>query len=335
MIDLPERIPLANLPTRIEKLANLSRKLAGPEIYIKRDDYTGMEVSGNKVRKLEYSVKEALDRGCDSLITCGGVQSNHCRATAAVAARLGMKVCLVLSGDEKSEFDGNLFLDRLLGADVRFVSADDYASRRDRIMEQEADEMRRNGLNPYIIPVGASNGIGCLGYFTALQEIIGQEQEMNLHFDAIVTATGSGGTYAGLFLARTALNHDAKIYGISVGDSEAGCRSKIVKVMEEAAGYINIAPVYSIEEIHIIDRYVGMGYALSRKEELQFIHDFAGSEGIILDPVYTGKAMYGLVEEIRNGGFSDHRNVLFIHTGGIFDIFAYRKLFEATLWNKV
>ena len=162
MINLPERINLANLPTRIEKLGSVSGSKGDPVVYIKRDDETGMETSGNKIRKLEYSIKEALDERCNCLITCGGIQSNHCRATVAAGAKLGMKVCIVLQGDPVSEYDGNLFLDKLLGADIRFVSPAEYKQNKTEIMEHIKKEMESQGLRPYIIPSGASNGIGAL-----------------------------------------------------------------------------------------------------------------------------------------------------------------------------
>ena len=180
MLKIPEKIHLANLPTRIEKLDKLTRVLEGPEIFIKRDDHTGTELSGNKVRKLEYSVKEALDRGCDYLITCGGVQSNHCRATAAAAVKLGMKCCLVLRGEAESEAEGNLLMDRLLGAEIRFITAEEYSEQRSEIMEGIKQEMGIKGFKPYIIPEGASNGIGSFGYYTAMEEIIEQEKELGI-----------------------------------------------------------------------------------------------------------------------------------------------------------
>ncbi len=178
--DIPEKLSLANFPTRIEKLERLTKELSGPNIYIKRDDQTGMEWSGNKIRKLEYSVKEALNKGCNYLITCGGSQSNHCRATAAVAAKLGLKCCLVLRGSIDSPVEGNLFLDKLLGAETKFITSEEYSSRRNEIMKEIALDKENAGHKPYIIPEGASNGIGSFGYYNAMLEIIKQEKEMNL-----------------------------------------------------------------------------------------------------------------------------------------------------------
>ena len=328
MLKIPERIHLANLPTRIEKLDKLTSVLGGPEIYIKRDDQTGTEFSGNKVRKLEYSVKEALDMGCNYLITCGGVQSNHCRATAAAAAKLGMKSCLVLRGDAGSEAEGNLLIDRLLGADIRFITAEEYSDQRTEIMEAIKRETDDKGFKAYIIPEGASNGIGSFGYYTAMEEIIEQEKELGIHFDCIVLATGSGGTYSGLWLANKLLGHSSDVYGICVGGDAGYFKARIPEILFESMEYMDVKIPVSPEDINIIDGYVGRGYALSRPEELRFIHGFAELEGIILDPVYTGKAMYGLTEEIKKGKFKNYKNILFIHTGGLFGLFPQGDLFK-------
>ena len=305
MFKIPEKIALANLPTRIEKLERLSIELGGPAIYIKRDDQTGTELSGNKVRKLEYSIKEALDMGCDYLITCGGVQSNHCRATAAAAVKLGLKCCLVLRGENDAPAAGNLLLDRLLGAEVRFITAEEYSDQRAEIMEGIKQEMEQKGFRPYILPEGASNGIGGFGYYTAMEEIIEQEKALGISFDCIVLSVGSGGTYSGLWLANKLHKHPAEIYGINVGGDAEYFVGRISEILYESMKYMEVSVPVAKDEIRIIDGYVGRGYALSRPEELQFISSLAGLEGVILDPVYTGKAMYGLTEEIKKGTFKD------------------------------
>jgi len=328
MNKIPEKITFANLPTRIEKLERLSQKLGGPNIYIKRDDQTGTEVSGNKIRKLEFSVREALNQGADVLITCGGIQSNHCRATAAVASRLGMKSVLVLRGDSETESDGNLLIDKLLGAEIHFITPEEYKNNKAEIMEQIKVQLEKQGYKPYIIPEGASNGIGGFGYYNAMEEIICQEKELGVHFDRIVLAVGSGGTHSGLFLASKTLEYTGEIYGFNVCDDAQHFKNEIYKILHESMKYIDVNLHISKDEIHIMDGYVGRGYALSRPEELNFIHDFARLEGIILDPVYTGKAMYGLVEEIKKGTFKNCENILFIHTGGAFGLFPQKHLFE-------
>lgn len=328
MIKIPEKINFANLPTRIEKLERLSQRLNGPNIYIKRDDQTGLEVSGNKIRKLEFSVRQALNLGCNVLITCGGIQSNHCRATAAVASRLGLKSVLVLRGDAETKLDGNLFLDKLLGAEIHFITPEEYKNNRDLFMEQIKGKLEEKGFKPYIIPEGASNGIGSFGYYNALVEIISEEKEMCLHFDKIVMAVGSGGTHSGLLLASKILKYTGEICGINICDDAKHFKNEICKIIDESMLYLDVNLQISKDEVHIIDGYVGRGYALSRPEELNFIHDFAKLEGIILDPVYTGKAMYGLVQEIKKGAFKSCENILFIHTGGAFGLFPQKDLFK-------
>jgi len=327
MKTIPSKIKLANLPTRIEKLERLTEKLGGPNIYIKRDDETGTEFSGNKIRKLEFAVKEALDQGCDMLITCGGIQSNHARATAAVAARLGIKSYLLLRGNDDGTADGNYFMDQLLGAQIKFVTPEEYSEKRGEIMEQLKNELIKDGYKPYIIPEGASNGIGTFGYFEAMEEIIGQENQLKVKFDAIVVAVGSGGTYGGVFLANALLNENRAIYGVNVSSDAEHFKGRILQLINDGLEIINHEFTILKDDIKIIDGYVGRGYALSRPEEIEFIKEFARLEGIILDPVYTGKAMYGLVNEIEKGTFKDHKNVLFIHTGGLYGVFPQKGLF--------
>ncbi|SKC83014.1 D-cysteine desulfhydrase family protein [Maledivibacter halophilus] len=329
MVNIPGRIELANLPTKIEKLERLTEELGGPNIFIKRDDQTGSEISGNKIRKLEFSVKEALDQGCNLLITCGGIQSNHARATAAVVAKLGLASCLVLRSDKEEEkIDGNYFLDKVLGAKIKFITSREYKESRMEIMEDLKEQLSKEGYKPYIIPEGASNGIGTFGYFNAMKEIAQQEKEMGIKFDAVVIATGSGGTYGGLFLANKIMNHGAKIYGVNVCDDEEYFKNQIDKVIRESLEYIDEDVELSKDEINILDGYVGKGYALSRPEEIEFIHKLAKLEGVILDPVYTGKGMYGLINEIKKGRFKDNNNILFIHTGGLYGLFPKKDLFS-------
>lgn len=311
-----KKLNLANLPTKIERLSRLSDQL-GKNIYIKRDDQTGTEVSGNKIRKLEFSVAEALDKNCDYLITCGGIQSNHCRATAAVAAKLGLGCYLVLRGDENTHVEGNLFLDRILGAKIKFITEDDYRNNRAEIMQEIKDKLDSKGHNAYIIPEGASNGVGSLGYVNTMEEIFEQEKKMGIKFDAIIATVGSGGTYSGLYYGNYINNNLATIYGFNICETREHFQSVVIKLLKEISAYTGKKIDVSREEINIIDGYPGRGYALSRPEEIEFIHYLAKLEGIVLDPVYTGKAMYGLVQEIKKGTFDRHNNILFIHTGGL------------------
>lgn len=325
---MQKKLSLANFPTKIEKLEKISNE-SGVNIYIKRDDQTGSEISGNKIRKLEYSIYEALENGCDTLITCGGIQSNHTRATAAAGIKLGMRAILVLRSDETPEMEGNYFLDKVIGADVRIISSDDYRERRMEIMQKIKAESDAEGHKAYIIPEGASNGIGSLGYYSAMKEIKEQEKELGIKFDRIVAAVGSGGTYAGLCMGNAEFfNGEKKITGFNVCDDAEFFKKRSEEIIEEAQKYLDKSIIIKAEEMDIIDGYVGIGYAQSRDEELEFIQKTAKKEGVIFDPVYTGKAMYGMMNEIEKGTFKKGENVLFIHTGGLFGIFSKRNQFK-------
>jgi D-cysteine desulfhydrase len=326
----PKFIPLANLPTPIEKLERLSRNLDGPDVYIKRDDLTGCAVSGNKIRKLAFTVAEAFDQGADTLITCGGIQSNHARATAMVAAQMGMACHLVLWGESPEEKTGNLFLDQLVGAEIQFIpqnSADEINS----ILDETAYQLRQEGRKPYIIPEGASNEIGYFGYIQAAEEIKHQIEAQNLKFDTMITAVGSGGTLGGLVLGNMLFDLNVEPIGINVNHTATYFQNRISSVIEQMIEKYDWKMKLPRESIRLIDGYVGRGYALSRPEELSLIYEVARLEGIILDPVYTGKALFGLRDQIQKGRFVRGQKILFIHTGGIFGIFPKSQEFEAIL----
>lgn len=320
-----EKIEIANLPTKIKKLEKFS-KVLNANIYIKRDDHTGTEISGNKIRKLEYLAKDAIDNGYNLLITCGGIQSNHCRATVATATMFGLKSAVLLRISDKPPVAGNYFLDKLLGADVKFCTREEYSNHRGEIMEAMAAEYRKQGYKPYIIPEGASNAIGTLGYYNCMDEILKQEKEMGITFNTIVVATGSGGTYAGLYLANEVKKLGKRVIGMAVCDNTEYFTNIAHNIATEALQYLPEYKNFTLNRnnIEINDKYIGIGYALSRPEELEFIKNFARTEGVILDQVYTGKAMYGLYNELKPGGNinPENNNILFIHTGGLFGLFA-------------
>lgn len=325
-LKLPDRIKLAHLPTPIEKLKNQDLP-DGPTIYIKRDDMTGMLFSGNKIRKLEFAVAEALQQNADTLITCGGVQSNHARATAVVATKLGMKSVLVLRGDANSDIEGNLLVDHLMGADVRFITPEQYRDDVGGIMERIAEELRGQGRQSYILPEGASNAIGAMGYLAATEEIATQLSAMNVNIDAVVCATGSGGTQAGLIMGKKLHHLNYEVYGVNVCDDEDYFTRKIYTIIETARQRFHLDLTIRHNEIRILDGYVGEGYALNRPQEIEFIKSVAKDEGIVLDPVYTGKALLGLMDQIKKGRFSQNSNILFLHSGGLFGLFPKKNMF--------
>jgi len=318
---LPESFSFARIPTPITTLSRLSALFDGVEIFIKRDDLTGAPLSGNKVRKLDFVLADAASRQADTLITCGGTQSNHARATAVLAAQLGMQAILVLRGSPPEAPQANLLLDKLVGAHVRYITADEYR-RVLPLMEQiAAEEAKYRGRKPYIIPEGASNALGSCGYIKAVQEIKDQQQAMGVEFDAIVVPVGSGGTLAGLLMGKKLYRLKADVIGVCVCDSADYFTHKILDIAAEAKELFGDDFTIDREDIHILEDYVGAGYAKSIPREIEVMLQVARTEGIILDPVYSGKAMTGLVNELHSGRIQDYKKILFIHTGGIFGWF--------------
>lgn len=300
-----EKLKIGNLPTPIFKINSLSKKY-NTNIFIKRDDFSGLEFSGNKVRKLEYLFGEVMSKNYDSVITTGGVQSNHARATAAVAAMLGIKCYLVLNGTEE-EFEGNLFLDKVFGAKVIFSSTPDAT------METLKEELTEKGSKVYLIPMGGSNELGSHGYLDEFKEILEYEKENNIKFKTVTFATGSGGTYAGLYYGNYLLDNGYKnIIGISVNNSEEFFKDKIGNMLKKIDNSIDVS------NIIINDKFIGEGYAKFNEEEMRFYLEIAKGTGILLDPCYTGKAFRGFISMIENNELNSEDNHLFIHTGGLF-----------------
>jgi len=317
------RVRLATLPTPLEETPRLTKMLGGPRILFKRDDNNGFALGGNKARKLEFLIADAMQKGADTIITTGGVQSNHARITAAAAKRYGMRPILVLRGDSSAEYDGNLLLDKLFGAEIRIVAPD----MRDTmpIMQDIAEEMRDGGREPYIIPSGGSNPVGAIAYSNAMLEIISQAVEMSVKVDHVVFSSGSGGTQGGLLFGAKALNFQGRILGISDGASRDPLVGKIVEIANGCARLIDSRVSVSLKDVDFLDQYAGKGYGILQKEVVDAIMTVAGTEGILLDPVYTGKAMWGLMDLIHQGYFEKDETVVFIHTGGTPALFAYRK----------
>lgn len=324
------KLDLIHGVTPIMKLEKLSRRL-GKNIYIKRDDLTGMEMSGNKIRKLEYSLAEAMAQKAEMVITCGALQSNHARATVAACKRLGLGVHLVLRGDEPEKKEGNLLLDTIFGAEISYLPAEAFADH-ENYMEALKRTYAKKGLHAYIIPIGASNGVGNLGYLDAYNEIEKQSHHMNIHFDRIVCAVGSGGTYSGLYLGSQLSQSMIPITGYSVGGTSEHFKSKCKAIISETVDdYLHDTTAIDNAFIDIVDKHQGAGYAITNTEQIAFIKEVAAIEGIIFDPVYTGKALFGLCKDIENGKYQQDQSVLFIHTGGIFGLGPFESWFHESI----
>lgn len=308
---MTDRLALARLPTPLERLDRLSA-LLGVELWVKRDDLTGAELSGNKVRKLEFLLADAIARGADTVITCGGIQSNHARATAIAARRLGLAPVLLLRGTPPDAPDGNLLLDRLVGAEIVWCTPDDYRHRRDAIMAELADGLARRGRRAVVIPEGGSSGLGAHGYAAAAAEVAAQAPA---RFDAVVCAVGSGGTLAGLALGPDI----GPIRGVAVCDDRAYFEARVRAIAADAAAF-GLGPLPEPgARWSVVDGFQGPGYAVAHAPVWETIATCARLEGLIVDPVYTGKAMWALFEHARAGTWRGR--VLFWHTGGLFGLF--------------
>lgn len=321
----PDKLKFAHLPTPVQSLDKLSMKIKeinpkSPTIHIKRDDFSGMELSGNKIRKLEYALKEAKDQGCDLLITCGGIQSNHCRATAAIGAKLGLHVILLLRGTGEEKQVGNYMMDHLFGATTHIIDPEDIETTMEALFPKFIDLYKREGYTPYCIPTGASNGIGAFGYKECMKEIIEVNKEVN--YDAVVVTVGSAGTYAGLLLGKEAYKYQGDIYGINIAADASYFTTRTAEIIDESNDYLDEAITIPNEWIKIIDSYQGEGYALNEEKDYTFIKEIGSLEGLLVDPVYTGKALYGLKKECEAGRFDQYDNILFIHTGGLYGLLA-------------
>lgn len=328
MVAYPARLQLALTPTPLQPLERLSREVGGPRIWVKRDDLTGALLSGNKVRKLEFVLAQALAQGCDSIVTCGGLQSNHCRATAVLCAQLGLHCCLVLRGELQTPHDGNLLLDYLVGAEVRAFPVEVYQKNLAKLLRETADELRGSGRHPFVIPTGASDGNGLWGYVAASEELRDDFARHRIQPRHIICATGSGGTQAGLTAGVALHALDARVWGVAVCDNEAYFQHKVRADLRD--WHARWRPALNVEQlpIRIIDGYVGPGYAKAGPEIFATIKRVARSEGLVLDPVYTGKAFHALLSESGRGRFDDSDDIVFIHTGGVFGLFPQRDQFH-------
>ncbi len=333
-----ERLPrvcLAHLPTPLEPLERLSTALAGPgggpEVWIKRDDCTGLATGGNKARKLEYLMGAALDCGAEAVATQGATQSNHARQTAAAAARLGLE-CHVLLEDRTGFADtaynenGNVLLDRLCGAIVHRCPARDDM---DTALDDLVAGLPGGADRVFAIPGGGSNAIGACGYANAAAELVAQAEEGGLDIDAIVLASGSAGTHAGMVTGLHGIGSQIPVYGVSVRAGSAAQEAKVLDLAQATADRIGLPDPVEAAGIRVDDRFVGPGYGIPAESTVEAVRTMAELEGILLDPVYTGKCFAGLLGMVREGVFRSGERVVFLHTGGSSALFAYPGWFEA------
>ena len=313
-MDIP-RLRFAHLPTPIEELPRLSATLGGPRILVKRDDQTGLAFGGNKTRKLEFLVAEAQEQGAKLMISAGAIQSNHCRQTAAAAAKFGFECVLMLTGELPDQPSANFMLDELFGAKI--VNVPDRADR-DRVLKETFDKAASEGKKPYLVPYGGSSTTGAMGYMFAMEEFMKQD----VHADWIVFGTSSGGTHAGLVLGQRVFGYKGKVLGISIDESEEWLKTHISALASDASERLGRRINFTPEDVLATDQYCKAGYGVLTDAERETVRLFASAEGLLLDPVYTGRAAAGLIDLIRKGFFKKGETVLFWHTGGQPALFA-------------
>lgn len=324
--DFP-RIKLGYFPTPLDEAPALAKEIGIDRLFIKRDDLSGLALGGNKARKLEFLMADALARNSNVVITCGGRQSNHARMTAAAACKLGMD-CVIFFSDPKPEsFQGNLLLDVLFGARMNFLPGADY-NEIEKAMELEAERLKSEGLTPYTIPVGGSNRIGALGYVAGTAEVAGQLRAFGVEEADLVVAMGSGGTLAGILLGCRLHLPKARPIGISVGRPAGPGRERVLRIALETADSLGLGEGLDLGQVDLYDEYVGEAYGIPTEACKEAIILTARTEGLVLDPVYTGKAMAGMIDLARKGVIGRNRPVVFWHTGGAGGLFAYYSLFH-------
>jgi len=327
--DLP-RIHLGHLPTPLEPLDRLSEMFGGPRIWVKRDDATGLATGGNKTRKLEFLIAEAIDQGADTVITVGAMQSNHARQTAAAAAKVGLRCELLLENrhalqDPAYETGGNVILDRLLGAEIiEQPAGTDLAS----ALEDRGRELQNEGRSPYLVPLGGSNAVGALGYVDCAFELLSQAKSLGLRVDHVIHATASAGTQAGLVAGFAAAGDRVPVTGVSAGMPADELSEIVLSIARESSLLISSVNSVTPEMVIIDQSQVGPGYGLPTDAMREAVRVAARTEALVLDPVYTGKAMAGLLEMVRSGRFGSEDNIVFVHTGGVAGLLAYGSVFS-------
>jgi len=319
---LRPRLELAKLPTPLDRAENLGKSLGNLDLWIKRDDLTGFGFGGNKVRSLEYLAADAMKKNSNILITGGSHGSNHVRTTMAVAAHLGLKGLAVLSGTRPSTKNGNLLLDQLLGAKLIFTG-DENRSNIDDFIEDEVKRLQSLDERPYLIRRGGVSSLGCIGYVSAAMEICSQLQNLNLKPDILLCATGCGVTQAGLLVGFKLMGLNCQIYGITVSRTRDECIAQIKQLIGETEETLGLDSKVPSNDIFVFDEYIGDGYTMPTSKGIEAIHLVAQTEGIFLDPIYTGKAMAGLTDLVKKGHIGLDQKVIFLHTGGSPSIFSF------------
>ena len=323
-LDALPRVRLGFFPTPFVKLERLGRLLGGPRLFMKRDDLTGLALGGNKTRKLEYLFGEALDQGCDSVVTGGAAQSNHCRQTAAAAAATGLECHLALGGEPPESPNGNLLLDQLFGAKIHWCGE----GRKGERIPEIAEGLRHEARRPYVIPYGGSNALGATGFVAAVRELQGDLKKERVEADHLVVASSSGGTQAGLTVGLDLFELHTRVTGIAIdkGETEGPTyESFLADLSNELAVSLGMPARYGTDEFLVRHEYLGLGYGVVGELEREAIRFVAEQEGILLDPVYAGRAMGGLIDLIRQGEFSPGETVVFWHTGGVPALFAHAR----------
>ena len=329
-----DRVGLTQLPTPLEYAENLTKLLGGPKIFFKRDDCTALAFGGNKTRKLEFVMADAVKKHANVMITIGGLQSNWARQMASAARKLGMEVILILEGKEPETYQGNLLLDHIMGCELRFQEINQEDEDKEILGEcpitgRVAEELRKADKIPYTAPLGAATPLGNLGYINAVVELQEQLDEMGIKADYIALATGTGGTQAGLELGVRLLELRTEVVGLSISRHTREKVEEIAELCNKTMDFLELKNfTVDPDEITVNYDYLGDGYAIPTDEGIDAIRTVAKTEGIILDPVYTGKAMSGLIDLIRKNRFRENENIVFVHTGGATANFAYNKLFR-------
>tara|TARA_B100000767_G_scaffold268464_1_gene288779 strand:- start:65 stop:1090 length:1026 start_codon:yes stop_codon:yes gene_type:complete len=332
-ITYPDKVTLAHTPTPLQPLRRLQADTGGPLIWLKRDDMTGSTLSGNKVRKLEFIAAKAINNNFTALVTCGGIQSNHCRATALVAAQLGLRCHLILRGEpiDGAVADGNLLLNELSGCSISYHSSAYYNTNLSELFRLTENQLQAEGHRVFNVPTGGSNGDGIWGYIAAAEELCRDFCHYGIHPQSIIVATGSGGTQAGLMTGMSCFDSSISVYGVNVCDDASYFSSKIQQdITDWHSKYPLEAEPFNCGEllkarVNIIEGYVGDGYAIANAAVLATISRMSRLEGVVFDPVYTGKAFHGLLSEIKKGRFLDQKDLVFVHTGGLFGLFPFAK----------